>query len=132
MGDITSAEHMDVSSESNGKIFSGHSFLEYGEKLKNLLAGLPVSRKGLASETYAHYYTGNLDMVFAELLHNLVVCEGILRDRAFPVKECSIQPLDQEDNNILRFNIRYVTKEAEVTRSYEVTRTAARHYIFYY
>ncbi|OPX19218.1 MAG: hypothetical protein BZ151_10420 [Desulfobacca sp. 4484_104] len=113
------------------KIWSGTSFSNCGEA-RNLLAELPVSRVPGPAKDYPHIYVGILDNVFGQLMHTLVTCEGIIKDRHADILECFIRPIFNPDNTILEFNLRYKTTAGEeVTKTYEVIRNGDRSYVFY-
>jgi hypothetical protein len=113
------------------KIWSGPSFIQYHD-YRIVLAELPVSEVAVPGQTYGRQFRGNLDYVYGEMLYSLSGFEGYLRDKAFKLQECCVRPLLGKDTFILKFDIRYLTKEGqEVTRAAEVLRLGETEYIFY-
>jgi hypothetical protein len=113
------------------KIWCGPSFIQYHE-YRTVLSELPVSEVATPSQTYGRQFRGNLDYVYGEMLYSLTGFEGFLRDKAFKVQECCVRPLLARDTYILRFDIRYLTKEGqEATRAAEVLRLGETQFIFY-
>jgi hypothetical protein len=113
------------------KIWSGDSFIKCPD-LRALLAELPVSAVAYASRTYTYRYMGNLEAVFGELVFDLLAYEGYLKDKAFPIIECSIKPVIGPSTIVLAFDIHYKTKAGEErTRSSEVIRHGDRGYLFF-
>jgi hypothetical protein len=114
------------------KIWSGSSFINYARHLRTLLAELPRSAETGPGKNYPRWYAGELDYVYGEIMFNLLSFEGYLRDKAFPIKECSIGQMVAPGKHLLEFTIHYKTKAGqELTRSSEVMRTGTRRFIFY-
>ena len=113
------------------RIWSGASFLAYMDGLKTLLGELPESAAAIPTKEYHYHLAGNLDFVYGEMLYSLSGTEGLLRDKAFPLKECYIKPL-LTPSVALELGIRYQTQAGEeVTRTCEVVRTDATGYILF-
>lgn len=118
--------------KSGEKIWSGHSFINYMAKLRDLLAELPISAGAVPARTYEHRFSGNLDYVFGEIMYTLTGTEGYFRDTYCATKECYIRPIFTPQSIILEFNIDYKTKPGEEgTRYTEVIRTGATDYLFF-
>ncbi|MBM4296086.1 MAG: hypothetical protein FJ126_14465 [Deltaproteobacteria bacterium] len=113
------------------KIWSGHSFIDFRD-LKSLLAELPVSPAVLPTKNYSHRLAGNREIIFGEILHNLLAYEGFMRDKTHTVKECSIRPVVNQDAVILEFDLDYQTKKGETgSLTFEVIRSGERNYLFF-
>jgi len=113
------------------KIWSGTSFTDC-MMARTLLAELPVSSAPGPAKDYPHIYVGIFDNVFGQLMHTLVTCEGILKDRHAQILEGFIRPVFKPENIILEFNLRYKTNAGEEkTKTYEVTRNGTRSFVFY-
>jgi hypothetical protein len=113
------------------KIWSGHSFIDYQE-LKELLSEMPVSAGAAPTKSYTHRLVGNREIIFGEILHNLLAYEGFMRDKTNTVKECSIRPVINQDSLILEFDLDYLTKKGEPgSVSFELIRNGERNYLFF-
>ncbi len=113
------------------KVWSGGTFTGY-LNLRTLLDELPVSDMAEASRDYPRRYDGMEDNVYGELIHNLLSYEGYLKDKAYHIEECAIQPLIKDHSYLYQFKIRYTTKEGEErVRTYEVARSDERNFIFF-
>ena len=109
------------------QIWSGHSFIDF-QDLKGLLAELPVSPAAVPTKSYSHRLTGNREIIFGEILHNLLAYEGFMRDKTNTVKKCSIRPVVNQDAVILE----YQTKKGKTgTQTFEVIRNGDRNYLFF-
>ncbi|MBM4274259.1 MAG: hypothetical protein FJ134_07350 [Deltaproteobacteria bacterium] len=113
------------------KIWSGRSFIDYPD-LKQLLAEMPVSPAANPTKNYTHRYSGNRDIIFGEILHNLLAYEGFMRDKTNTVKECSIRPVINRESVIIEFDLDYKTKYGDTgSTSFEVIRNGERNYLFF-
>ena len=113
------------------KVWSGGTFTGY-LNLRALLDELPVSDVAEASRDYPRRYAGIEDNVYGELIHHLLSYEGYLKDKAYHIEECAIQPLIKDHSYLYQFHIRYTTKEGEErVRTYEVARRDERNFIFF-
>jgi hypothetical protein len=121
-----------VEKHKNGAdVWSGGTFTGY-LNLRSLLEELPISDVAEASREYPRRYAGMPDNVYGELIHNLLVFEGYLKDKAYHIEECAIKPLIQDSSFLYQFSIRYTTKEGEErVRTVEVARSDERNYIFF-
>jgi hypothetical protein len=117
---------------SNGsRVWSGGTFTGY-LNLRPLLDELPISDVAEASRDYPRRYQGMPDNVYGELIHNLLSFEGYLKDRAFHIEECAINPFVRDSSYLYQFIIRYTDKEGEEkVRTYEVARSDERNFIFF-
>ena len=132
MAELAKKETFSDKYKSGEKIWSGHSFINYMTKLRDLLAELPISAAAAPARTYAHTFSGNLDYVFGELMYTLTGTEGYFRDTYCALKECYIRPVSTPQSIILEFNMDYKTKAGEEgTRYAEVIRTGATGYLFF-
>ncbi len=114
------------------RIWSGHSFINYMPKLRDLLAELPISPAAVPARTYAHRLSGNLDYVFGEMMYTLTGTEGYFRDTYCALKECYIRPIITPRSIIVEFNMDYKTKQGEEgTRYSEVIRNGEISYLFF-
>jgi hypothetical protein len=132
MAEVAREEALASKFQQGEKIWSGKSFTQY-LGLRPLLSELPVSEKPVPSQNFPESYVGELDFVYAELMHKLIAFESVLFDRALPIKEVSIVPLVRPEGVILQFNITYKDRQGEeATRSFEVIRNGRSSFIFYY
>ena len=117
--------------KNGAKVWSGATFTGY-LNLRSLLDELPISDVAEATRDYPRRYHGIPDNVYGELIHNLLSFEGYLRDRAFHIDECAIDPIIKNGSFLYQFSIRYTTKAGEErARTYEVARSDERNYLFF-
>jgi hypothetical protein len=132
MGEAALEEAVSRKSQDQEKIWSGSSFNEHLGKMRPLLADLPVSAETGPTKPYPFRYAGDIDYVFAEIMHNLLSFEGYLRDKAYKIQECYIRPVVGPHKTLAEFNIRYHTREGEErTRSCEAIRTGKGRFLFF-
>ncbi len=113
------------------RVWAGGTFTGY-LNLRSLLDELPISDVAEASRDYPRRYASIPDNVYGELIHNLLSFEGYLKDRAFHIDECAIDPIIKDGSFLYRFSIRYTTKEGEErVRNYEVARSDERNFLFF-
>ena len=113
------------------KVWSGGTFTGY-LNLRVLLDELPISDVAEASREYPRRYAAMEDNVYGELIHHLLSYEGYLKDKAYHIEECAIQPIIRDHSYLYQFSIRYTTKEGEERiRTYEVARSDERNFIFF-
>ena len=113
------------------KVWFGGTFTGY-LNLRSLLDELPISDMAEASREYPRHYTGMDDNVYGELIHHLLSFEGYLKDKAYHIEECAIQPIIKDHSYLYQFSIRYTTKEGEErVRTYEVARSDDRNFILF-
>jgi hypothetical protein len=114
------------------KIWTGPSFYYCLEELRPLLDELPVSPGAHALRTYPRHYTGNLEMVYGELLGMLGDFEGYFKDRAWPIKECSVKRTGAAKNVGLEFDVDYVHEGGNrLTQTFEVVRQGERQFTLF-
>ncbi len=131
MVDQTRREAFVEKYKNGAKVWSGGTFTGY-LNLRALLEELPISEKAEASREYPRRYEGMPDNVYGELIHNLLSFEGYLKDKAYHIEECAIQPIIRDHSYLYQFSIRYTTREGEERlRTYEVARSDERTFIFY-
>lgn len=117
--------------QDGARVWAGGTFTGY-LNLRALLEELPVSEAAGASRDYARRYDGISENVYGELIHNLLAFEGYLKDKAYRIEECLVDPIVRDASYLYQFGIRYVTKTGEERlRTYEVARSDERHFIFY-
>ena len=117
--------------QDGARVWAGGTFTGY-LNLRTLLEELPVSEAAEASRDYARRYDGISENVYGELIHNLLAFEGYLRDKAYRIEECLVNPIVREASYLYQFGIRYVTKTGEERlRTYEVARSDEGQFIFY-
>ncbi len=120
-----------VKHKNGAKLWSGGTFTGYLD-LRALLEELPISDVAEASREFGHRFAGMPDNVYGELIHNLLFFEGYLKDKAYHIEECAIQPLITDNSYIYQFTIRYTTKDGEEkVRTCEVARSDDRQFIFF-
>jgi len=117
--------------KNGSSVWSGGTFTGYLD-LRALLEELPISDVAESSREFGHRFTGMPDNVYGELIHNLLFFEGYLKDKAYHIEECAIQPLITDHTYLYQFSIRYTTKDGEErVRTYEVARSDDRQFIFF-
>ena len=117
--------------QDGARVWAGGTFTGY-LNLRTLLEELPVSESAEASRDYARRYDGISENVYGELIHNLLAFEGYLKDKAYRIEECLVDPIVRDSSYLYQFGIRYVTKTGEERlRTYEVARSDEGHFIFY-
>jgi hypothetical protein len=117
--------------KNGSQVWSGGTFTGY-LNLRSLLDELPISEVAEASREYPRQYAGMPDNVYGELIHHLLSYEGYLKDKAYHIEECAIEPIIRESSFLYQFSIRYTTKEGEKrARTYEVARSDERDFILF-
>lgn len=117
--------------KNGAQVWSGGTFTGY-LNLRSLLDDLPISEAPEASREYPRRYAGMSDNVYGELIHHLLSFEGYLKDKAYHIEECAIEPIIMDHHYLYQFKIRYTTKEGEErVRTYEVARDDERNFILF-